>query len=224
TSSNPQNLTIFENFFGNSFSSAQVNGIWISGDFTQTNICTPPASFGITGAECQFSIAFTPTATGPRSGLLVVSTNQGLATVPLSGTGVASASATLTPASLVFPAQLVNTGSAGQLLTLKNTGTTPIHPAAATITGDFAANALTCRAVPLNPGDTCTYSIKFLPTAIGTRTGLFSVQSEAGLLSSNLSGTGIAPAAGVSPQSLSFGNQIVNTTSSAQALSLTNSG
>src|SRR6185437_13197243 len=211
TSSNPQNLTIFENFFGNSFSSAQVNGIWISGDFTQTNICTPPASFGITGAECQFSIAFTPTATGPRSGLLVVSTNQGLATVPLSGTGVASASATLTPASLVFPAQLVNTGSAGQLLTLTNTGTTPLHPLAATISGDFVASSLTCRNVPLNPGATCTYPVTFIPTAVGTRTGVFTVQTEAGPLSTNLSGTGVTPLPSVSPQELDFGDQILNT-------------
>ena len=218
----PINFTLFPNFLDNNFTTGYINGIWINGDFSQTNTCTGPS--GILFGGCTFSITFTPTATGPRTGSLVISTNQGLATVPLSGTGIAPASATLTPASLVFPAQLVNTGSVAQLLTLKNTGTTPIHPAAATITGDFAANALTCRAVPLNPGDTCTYSIKFLPTAIGTRTGLFSVQSEAGLLSSNLSGTGIAPVAGVSPQSLSFGNQVVNTTSSAQALSLTNSG
>jgi hypothetical protein len=224
TSSAAQTITILPNFFGNSFSSPVVNGIWIGGDFSQTNTCTAPNP---AGPNCTFSITFFPTATGLRTGLLVVSTNQGIATVPLSGTGAAAATATLTPTSLVFPAQFLNTSSFSQTLTLKNTGGLTITPGPTTITGDFAVNisghTLGCHA-PLGPGATCTYLVTFLPTAIGTRTGLFTVQTEAGPLSASLSGTGVAPLPSVSPQSLTFANQILNTTSAAQTVALSNLG
>ena len=38
-------------------------------DFTQTNDC--PSSLPV-GASCTFSISFTPSAAGPRAGILVV--------------------------------------------------------------------------------------------------------------------------------------------------------
>lgn len=201
-------------------SSLQVNGIWMNGDFSQTNNCSVsnPA-----GSSCTFNVTFTPTASGIRTGSLVVSTNQGLATVSLIGNGLAAASATLTPTSLAFGNQLVNTTSATQVATLTNTGTTSFVPGAITVSGDFLLKSSQCN-VTLLPGTSCTYALSFRPIGIGSRTGVFTVQTDAGPFSVNLSGTGVAPQLGVSPQSLSFPNQVVNTPSAAQTVTLVNLG
>ncbi|MGH9565636.1 MAG: choice-of-anchor D domain-containing protein, partial [Candidatus Angelobacter sp.] len=223
TSSPRLSLTLLPSLFGNNFASGQVNGIWISGDFSQTNTCTGPGSVGVPSSGCTFSITFTPTATGPRTGTLVVSTNQGLATVPLSGNGLSPVSATLTPSSLVFPPQLVNTASPAQAVTLTNTGSTSFTPGTAVGGGDITVDTSHCQA-PLDPGASCTYSINFVPAATGTRKGLFEVQINTLLLSVDVSGTGIAPLPSASPELVAFGSQIVNTISAPQAVSLANLG
>jgi hypothetical protein len=64
--------------------SARMNGFDFA-DFTQTNDC--PSTLAV-GASCTFSISFTPSAAGPRAGILVVDgllEEEGL--VNLTGTG-----------------------------------------------------------------------------------------------------------------------------------------
>lgn len=71
-----------------------INGILINGDFAQTNTCgTLPATLAV-GASCTFSVTFTPTVTGARSGTLTVSTNAANSphNVALSGTGTTTPS------------------------------------------------------------------------------------------------------------------------------------
>lgn len=63
----------------------EISGISVSGDFAQTNSC--PAALAA-GASCAISVRFTPTASGPRSGMLVVSTNGGVPSANLTGVGV----------------------------------------------------------------------------------------------------------------------------------------
>lgn len=68
--------------------------IQISGDYAQTNTCgTLPATLAA-GASCTFSVTFTPTVTGVRSGALTVSTNAANSahSVALSGTGTTTSS------------------------------------------------------------------------------------------------------------------------------------
>jgi len=72
----------------------------------------------------------------------------------------------------------------------------------------------------------CTLSAVFTPTALGTRTAsvVFTDNATGSPQSLSLTGTGTAPAVSLSATSLSFGNQMVSTTSAAQAVTLTNSG
>lgn len=223
TSSTPLTFTLFPNFFGVSFASGEVNGIWISGDFSQTNTCTGPNSSGVSSSGCTFSVTFTPTATGPRTGSLVISTSQGMATVPLSGDGITPLSASLTPSALVFPDQLVNTVSPAQAVTLTNTGSNSFVPETLPASGDITVDTSQCHTA-LAPGASCTYLISFVPSASGPRRALFEVEISTLIFTVDVSGTGIGPATSLSPQLLSFGKQILNTTSAAQALILTNSG
>jgi hypothetical protein len=75
---------------------------------------------------------------------------------------------------------------------------------------------------------TCTISVTFSPSASGSRTASVQITDNAADSpeSVSLSGTGVAPAPTVSlsPTSLSFGSQLAGTTSTAQTVTLTNSG
>jgi hypothetical protein len=75
-------------------------------------------------------------------------------------------------------------------------------------------------------GANCTLSITFTPKATGSRTASVAITDNAtgSPQSVSLTGTGTAPAASLSPSSLSFGNQVVSTTSAAQTITLTNTG
>src|SRR5262249_22166273 len=175
---------------------ALINAIWINGDFTQTNNCPPIPVV----SPCSLNVVFTPTATGPRSGFLTVSSDHGILTVPLSGNGVGAGSGSISPTSLAFPDQPVNTTSGAQLVTITNTGGRSFLAGHFTISGDFSATpSAQCR-VALNPGKSCTYAVTFIPQVPGIRTGTLTVLTDVGNLSVSLSGTGLAPVPSVAPQ------------------------
>jgi hypothetical protein len=86
TSSSPQSVTLSNT--GTTcfqFSSTAISG----GDFSQVNTCPSVGLLG--GSSCAFSVTFTPSAVGPRSGTLAVSGSDGINTtnlnVALSGVG-----------------------------------------------------------------------------------------------------------------------------------------
>ena len=71
----------------------------------------------------------------------------------------------------------------------------------------------------------CTINVTFTPTTTGTRTGTLTVTDSAGTQTASLSGTGTGTSSvTLTPSAVSFGNQGVGTSSSAQLLMLTNSG
>jgi len=199
------------------------------GDFAQTNDCISPLD---DGQSCTISVTFTPTALGLRNGTVVISDNApgNPHSITLSGTGTAPAVG-LAPTSLVFGNQLVGTTSSPPLaVTVTNTGTSPLHISAAAASGEFSVAAgQTCIGATVDPGNTCTILVVFWPTAVGARSGTLTVTDDAGNVAGTtqpvpLTGTGVAPAATVSPASVDFGNQLVGTTSVPQTVTLTNVG
>ena len=196
----------------------------ITGDFVQTNTCTGQAL--AVGATCTFSISFTPTKTGVRSGQLTIYSNipGGQATVSLIGTGTPAAAVVLTPLTLSFPATLVNQTAAAQIITVANTGANPATLSAPSVTGDFTIAASTCGAT-LASQTACSLSISFTPTTGGTRTGVLTVTDSAGTQTAQLSGTGNGPATDtLTPSALSFAQQAIGTNSATQQITLTNAG
>ncbi len=197
----------------------------VTGDFAITsNACTgtlPPAG------SCTIQATFTPTATGLRTGTLTVASSNigGTAVLTLSGTGTAAgAVVTLTPTTLTFAGQVVGTSSTAQVITVSSTGSGAATFASFSSTGDFSQTN-TCPAV-LSSGATCTVSVTFKPTATGTRSGSLVVSDNGvgGGQTATLSGTGTAPVVTLSPTSLTFANQLLNTTSQGQKVTLTNTG
>ena len=199
-----------------------------SGDFARTTTCGTSLA---AGANCSISVTFRPTAVGARSAGLTISSNDSLnptLTVTLTGTGLATPVVAVSPASLSFSSQAAGTTSAAQTVTLSNTGTASLTINSIGITGansgDFARTT-TCGAT-LAAGANCSISVTFTPTAAGARTATLTVANAAPATSPTvaLSGTGIAPIAGLSPASLTFTTQLVNTNSIGQLLTLSNTG
>src|SRR2546427_820646 len=155
-----------------------------SGDFGQTNNC--PSALAA-NATCTINVTFTPTATGTRSATLTVTDNAGNSpqTAGVSGTGT-TATASLSPTSLTFSRQNVNTTSAPKTVTLSNTGDTPLTINSITLTGANANNfALTSASTcPLGGGTvsaagSCTIVVTFTPTSKGGKSAAVSLARNA---------------------------------------------
>ncbi len=218
SSSGGQAVTLTNN--GNT--SLSISSLTTSGDFSQANNCGTSLA---AGASCTINVVFSPTAVGNRSGSLSLSSNSNPApaSVSLSGTGL-GALASLSPASLTFGSQLVGTSSSAQAVTLSNTGNAALTISSLVMAGDFSQSN-NCG-TSLAAGGSCTVNVTFTPTARGSRSGSLVLNSNTtgAQPKVNLSGAGIAPVAGLSPASLTFAAQAVNTTSAAQTVTLTNSG
>ncbi|MBO0780431.1 MAG: choice-of-anchor D domain-containing protein, partial [Ktedonobacteraceae bacterium] len=134
------------------------------------------------------------------------------------------------PSSLSFSQQNVGTTSSPQQITITNTGTSALTLNSIAISGSNAGDFAQTNTCPgsLAAGGSCVVTVTFSPSAAGSRSASVTVASSApnSPLTIPLSGTGVSPnpAVTLNPASLSFGNQNVNTTSAARAVTLTNSG
>src|SRR5438105_2512168 len=113
-------------------------------------------------------------------------------------------------------------------VTLTNTGTAALTINSFAASGDFATTSTGASACPMSPATlaasgNCTINVTFTPAALGARTGTLSVADNAGVRPEiiMLSGNGTAPAVGLAPTSLDFGNQLLATTSAPITLTLT---
>jgi hypothetical protein len=198
-----------------------VSGVIPSGDFAQTNQCSTIAI----NQSCTINVTFTPTAAGSRTGTLTISDNaQGNPhTVALSGTGIAS-SVSFSPTSLTFPLESVGSASTPQSITLTDSGNGQLTVTGIQATGDFAQTN-NCSTVAAN-GGTCSVQVTFIPTATGSRTGtiIFTNSAPNSPQTISLSGTAGGPANSLSVTSLTFAQQAVGSSSTAQPVVLTNSG
>jgi hypothetical protein len=194
-----------------------------SNDFYETNNCgtSIPA-----GGSCSITVTFTPSETGAESAAVNIADSDPTSpqTLPLAGTGVLPAVTFSPPAGLTFANQTINTTSSAQGAALTNTGLAILTIGTIISTGPFA-QANTCGAT-LNPGASCTISVTFTPNTTGTLTGSISVNDNApgSPQAFPLSGVGVSPAVTFAPTSLTFKDQTIFTTSTAQNATLTNTG
>lgn len=196
-----------------------VTSIAASGDFTQTNNCGTQLA---AGASCTISVTFTPTTTGTRTGALTVTDDAGNSpqTASLTGTGV-NAVLSISPTSLNFGNQILNSTSSSQTVTLTNSSTTNITINSVAISGNYTKND-TCSGVVLTASQSCTVGVTFTPTVIAAVPGALTITDTATGSPHvvPLNGTGILAVTITS--SLSFASQTVGTTSVPQVVTLTN--
>ncbi|MBZ5490686.1 MAG: choice-of-anchor D domain-containing protein [Acidobacteriia bacterium] len=191
-------------------------------DFSQNNTCGLALA---AGASCTISIVFTPSASGPRTASVTLTDSLGVQNITLTGTGIAPA-ISFSPAALTFPSQLVGTSSTSQAITVQNTGTASLPMTSVVLgganAGDFSQTN-TCG-TSLAAGMSCTVSVIFTPSSFGNKTATLVLTDSVGTQSVDVSGTGTAALAALSPASLAFPNQPVGTPSAAQVISLANGG
>jgi len=243
----PQALTIYNQ--GSKALTTEVSFTGANaGDFTEMDNCANVAGGG---ASCQILVTFTPTAStaggpAPESATMVIGNNANCptvtsCTVALTGTSLppATVGLSLTPGSLSCSVPLPVTYvefCASSTLTVTNTSTTgsplTITPAAYSLggadPGDFPVIALYCAGYTLQPGNSCSMQVGFVPQAVGTRMATLTVLDNGALTppqTVTITGTETLPPPTVSvpPLSLLFGPQVQATTSIAQTVTITNS-
>jgi hypothetical protein len=171
-------------------------------DFTVgTNGCTAGLVLQ-PGQSCSVSLSFLPLATGARSASLTLhhsGRNNPLAVV-LTGIGNAPAgfaAISSTPAAAAFTVLKIGKVSESVTLTISNLGgSSPLVVGTPTIPAgqpfDLVSNDCPSVQPGVQPGATCTMSVRFEPTATGTYATTLSIPSNAvsGTLSVALSGKG----------------------------------
>ncbi len=209
-----------------------ISSITISGanasEFT-SDVALPSSPVTLpSGGSLTFNITFKPTATGARTANFTITDNvQGSPRViALTGIGAAPGFSS-TPNPFDFGNQTVNQASATKVMTITNTGAGNLILSAAAITGanasDFVLTTPITTAITLPQNGTQNLSFTFTPGAAGARTASLNVTDNAGNHSITISGNGATPTISV-PSTLSFGNQAVSTASSAQPITISNTG
>jgi hypothetical protein len=178
-------------------------------------------------------VQFDPATTGVANGQIAISSNsstESTAIVTTSGTSTAAASPQLavSAGSLSFGSVTVNTATT-QPLTLTSTGTAPVTVNSAAISGTGFAIVGGSFPITLDPSQSITLHVQFLPEATGAASGQITISSNSSSGSTTgvaLSGTSTAaasPQLAVSAGSLNFGSVTVDT-ATTQSLTLTSTG
>ncbi len=179
------------------------------------------------GQSATFNVSYVAQTTGTVTGNLAFANNGSNPTVNvgLSGTDTTAGTLAPTPTSDSFGSvQVGSTQSVYQTIT--NSGGTSVSLSQAAVTGaGFSISGLTLPAT-LNPGQSLSFTVSFLPTVAGSVTGSISITSNASnpSLAIGLSGTGTASGQlTLTPTSANFGTVTVGSTST-QSGSISASG
>jgi hypothetical protein len=189
------------------------------------------------GAICQLAITFAPTHPGTYTGTVTVTTdslnnNGAIQTLVVQGE-TPGAYLTASPATAAFGSQTTGTTSTTLAVTITNASYgEPIYFGPPTSSNAaFSVTKGTCTA-QIDVGATCQLYLTFSPTAAQSYSGTISLPYYGAYIgyvataTIPVTGTGSGTAtASLSPAGpLAFGNQTINTTSSSQSLTLSNSG
>ena len=151
-----------------------INGIGFGGAnpgrFGQTSNCPIRGAGLAAGASCAINVVFTPNSTTGRSATLNVRVGAPAVngSVALTGTSVVP-TVSVSPTTIAFGAQTINTTAPAQTITVSNTGAAPLVitriSLGGTNPGRFALANNTCPigGAGLSVGGTCTVDVTFTP-------------------------------------------------------------
>ncbi|MBA3914881.1 MAG: choice-of-anchor D domain-containing protein [Acidobacteriales bacterium] len=229
TSSAQQKITLLNTGTGSLFINSIVLGGTNPQDYSEFDNC-PIGTGGLNpNLSCVLTVTFTPTASGSRVATILVTDNakNSPQTAYLSGNGT-NFTVTLTPGTMTFGNQVVGTQSTAKIATLTNKGTTTLNISSVVLVGanlgDYQQSNTCGKSVP--PAGICTINVTFAPTATGTRVATLQVNDNGyqGPQSISISGTAVQPVVVLSPTSLTYTLQQINTSSKTQKITLSNTG
>ncbi|MGO9274505.1 MAG: DUF4038 domain-containing protein [Terriglobia bacterium] len=193
-----------------------------------------------TGLPAGATATFNPSSvSAPGSSTLTISTTGatplGAYTVWVTGiSGINSESAatglqvtgtpqaSLSPTSLGFGIQIVAAPSSPLVVGLTNGGTAGLTISSITAGGDFGETNNCGSSVAA--GTSCQINVTFTPSGGGPSKALLSVNDNAGSGVQTVILTGVGTVVGLAPSSLSFPNQSVGSSSTAQTVTVKNQG
>ena len=214
-----------------------ISSISGSGDFGFTSTCpllTPPL---VPAAACVINVTFTPLTVAVLGGTITVTSNAPGSphTIALSGTGssVGVPNISLAPTALNFGAQAINTASFVGSIIVSNTGFANLILSSINVSAPFSRVGLAAPVPPdcgvsLAPGSSCQIGVVFSPTTIGAQSGQVNIIDNAAgsprFVPLSGTGTQLAVPTIAANGALAFGDQIINTTSAPQTLTVSNTG
>lgn len=153
-------------------SPAAIQSATLSGDFLMNSQC--PASLA-PSASCSVYLNFLPQATGQHAGTLTITSNTAGSPfmVALSGTGIVPA-ISVSPAA-AFPSTAVGSASAVQTITVTSSGTAQLLLSAILSSSAEFNQSNNCLVRSMAPGQTCTISAVFTPSALGSRSAQITI-------------------------------------------------
>jgi hypothetical protein len=137
-----------------------------------TNTCLDGTVLAANGGTCTFGVLFTPTVDASETATLTVLGT----TVSLTGFGQPAPEVTVTPTTISFGRQKLNTTTPPQTVALVNNSAGTIELSSTPAVGpqsQFAISANTCGTAgsTIASGATCSVSVTFRPTSTGTKSG-----------------------------------------------------
>ena len=219
-SSNSQTL-ILTNKSTNTLTLSQFN--LSLADYTQANDCGGALA---PSATCTVTLTFTPNALGTRNGTLSIQHNGMGSPQVISLSGSGRTPLVITPDEVSFGEQNVGVASAPQPVGVSNQSNSTVMINSASISGDFELLQNSCPA-SLTSFYGCSLQLDFKPTTTGSMSGTLTITAS-DYPSPHivpLTGTGVVlPVVSLSPSSLNFDKQLVSSASSAQTVTVSNTG
>ncbi len=207
---------------------------------------TPPSGYSVTGncatvpagSSCSLNVNFTPTVSGPDSGVITFTDDAGgvsssTQTVPVSGTIGYSTGTIAQPMAVEFPATTV--GGSSDPISISISTTNGASGITASATGDYTVDN-SCAQQTITSASTCSLEVTFHPSLAGNDSGTLNIQYDDSVRNPNsmvvqLQGVGLAPGANLicapnNPCSqLTFGSTVAGETSAdSQTVILNNTG
>lgn len=210
--------------------SVTISSVGVTGaGFSATGMAVPLTLAA--GQSTSVTVGYSPAGTGSASGSVSVMSNAANSptTIALTGSGTAQ-TRLLTPSasSLSFGSVMVGKTSSTQTISVTNSGNSSVSISSLAIIGAGFTGSGMAIPLTLGAGQSTTLSVAFSPTATGNVTGSVSIVSNATNSPATiaLTGSGSSQTLQLTPSanSLSFGNTLVGSTSSAQTATLTNTG
>ena len=192
---------------------ATISGVTVSGaGFSASGLSTPLTLNP--GQTATLTVGFDPTTAGAATGTVTITSNAVTATIALSGTGqpavsaVSCSNASLTGAA-TDPCTVTLTGAAASatVVSLTSSNSAVTVPASVTVAAGASSATFTATATAVSTAQTAT-----LTAAEGGTSQTYALQLNASV-----------PGLSVSPSSVAFGTDLLNT-STSQSVTVTSSG
>jgi parallel beta-helix repeat protein len=197
-----------------------------AGAFCVAEVVFTPAVKGLVNGTVEVTGSNTPPAAGAVIRAKVTGPTTSNVSALLEGTGLQFGDLRL-PASISFGTSVLHGSTARQTLTLANSGNGTLNISSISVSGAFV---LTNPCGPtLAAGASCTISLDFSPSSLGTFNGTLTIISDAPGGSRTIALTAAVsadprPVVRVNPVLMGFGERVIGTTSATQRVTITNEG